>query len=51
MAAADHARLVVLAAIWGASFLSMRVAAPVPGPVVTADARALLAGTLLVTRG
>jgi hypothetical protein len=51
VAAADYARLVVLAAFRGAPFLSMRVAAPVPGPVVTADARAPLAGTVLVTGG
>lgn len=51
VAAADHARLFVLAAFRGASFFFMRVAAPVPGRVVTTDARALLAGTLLATRG
>jgi len=47
MQAADYARLVPLAAIWGASFIFMRVAAPVLGPVVTADARVLLAGIAL----
>lgn len=47
VAAADYARLVVLAAIWGASFIFMRVAAPALGPVVTADARVLLAGLAL----
>jgi drug/metabolite transporter (DMT)-like permease len=45
--AADYARLAALAAIWGASFLFMRVAAPVLGPAVTADARVLLAGIAL----
>src|SRR5687768_16432864 len=47
MRPADTARLVLLAAIWGASFLFMRVVAPVLGPVVTADARMLIAGVAL----
>ncbi len=33
-----------LAAIWGASFLFMRIAAPAIGPVATADVRMLIAG-------
>jgi drug/metabolite transporter (DMT)-like permease len=41
---ADTARLVTLAAIWGASFLFMRIVAPVLGPVVTAESRTLIAG-------
>ncbi|HVL34439.1 MAG TPA: DMT family transporter [Burkholderiales bacterium] len=36
-------RLVALGAIWGGAFLFLRVAAPVLGPVVTADARLLVA--------
>jgi drug/metabolite transporter (DMT)-like permease len=44
MTAADTARLVSLAAIWGASFLFMRIVAPVLGPVVTAELRTLIAG-------
>src|SRR5216117_763330 len=44
MNAADAARLVTLAAIWGASFLFMRIAAPAIGPVATADVRMLIAG-------
>jgi len=45
---ADAARLVSLAAIWGASFLFMRVAAPVIGPVATADLRMLIAAAALL---
>jgi drug/metabolite transporter (DMT)-like permease len=46
--AADAARLVSLAAIWGASFLFIRIAAPVIGPVATADLRMLIAGMALL---
>jgi drug/metabolite transporter (DMT)-like permease len=46
--AADAARLVALAAIWGASFLFVRIAAPVIGPVATADLRMLIAGAALL---
>jgi drug/metabolite transporter (DMT)-like permease len=46
--AADAARLVSLAAIWGASFLFIRIAAPVIGPVATADLRMLIAGVALL---
>jgi drug/metabolite transporter (DMT)-like permease len=48
MRAADVARLFALAAIWGASFLFMRIVAPVLGPVLTADLRMLVAGLALV---
>jgi drug/metabolite transporter (DMT)-like permease len=47
MTAADAARLVTLAAIWGAAFLFMRIAAPAIGPVATADVRMLIAGGAL----
>ena len=47
MTGADAARLVTLAAIWGASFLFMRIAAPAIGPVATADVRMLIAGGAL----
>jgi drug/metabolite transporter (DMT)-like permease len=47
MRPADTARLVALAAIWGASFLFNRIAAPVLGPVVTAEGRTLIAGVAL----
>jgi drug/metabolite transporter (DMT)-like permease len=48
VSAADAARLVLLAAIWGASFLFMRIAAPALGPVATADLRMLIAGIALL---
>jgi drug/metabolite transporter (DMT)-like permease len=44
---ADTARLVLLAAIWGASFLFSRITAPVLGPVLTAELRTLIAGIAL----
>ncbi|HEX6318061.1 MAG TPA: DMT family transporter, partial [Burkholderiales bacterium] len=47
MRRADAARLLLLAAIWGGSFPFMRVAAPVLGPVWTAEARVLLGGLAL----
>lgn len=48
MNAADYARLLLLAAIWGAAFIFLRVAAPVLGPAWTADLRVLLGGLALV---
>jgi drug/metabolite transporter (DMT)-like permease len=47
MRPADTARLVLLAAIWGASFLFNRITAPVLGPVLTAELRTLIAGVAL----
>ena len=47
MKTADYARLGLLAAIWGASFMFMRVAAPVFGTVLTAEGRLLIAGLVL----
>jgi drug/metabolite transporter (DMT)-like permease len=47
MKGADTARLVTLAAIWGASFLFIRIAAPVFGVLATADVRMLIAGGAL----
>ncbi len=43
----DTASLVVLAAIWGGSFIFMRIAAPVLGPIWTADLRVGLGGLVL----
>jgi len=43
----DVARLVALAAIWGASFLFMRIVVPALGPVLTAELRSLIAGVAL----
>jgi drug/metabolite transporter (DMT)-like permease len=48
MRGSDIARLVLLAAIWGASFIFMRTLAPVLGPVLTADSRVMIAGIALV---
>lgn len=48
MTFADGARLVVLAAIWGASFIFMRVAAPALGAVWTAEGRVLIGGVALL---
>jgi drug/metabolite transporter (DMT)-like permease len=47
MAAADVARLVALALIWSASFVFIRVLAPVLGPVWVATSRMLVAGAAL----
>ena len=48
MRAADYGRLVLLAAIWGASFIFMRVAAPAFGAIWTAELRVLLGGVALL---
>ncbi len=49
MRLADHARLLLLAALWGASFLFMRIAAPALGGMFTASVRvALGVGSLAV---
>jgi drug/metabolite transporter (DMT)-like permease len=46
--AADYGRLVALAAIWGAAFIFMRVAAPALGPAWTAELRVLIGGLALL---
>jgi len=48
MRRADVARLVSLAAIWGGSFIFIRVLAPAIGPILTAASRVLIAGFVLV---
>ena len=48
MTPADYGRLVLLAAIWGAAFLFMRVAAPALGALWTAELRVLLGGLALL---
>lgn len=48
MRLADTARLVALAALWGAAFIFMRVAAPVLGAAWTAELRVLLGGLALL---
>jgi len=45
---ADWLRLLLLSAVWGASFIFMRVLAPVLGPVVTADLRVAVGGGALM---
>jgi drug/metabolite transporter (DMT)-like permease len=45
---ADAARLALLGAIWGASFLFIRIVSPAIGPLLTADLRMLVAGLALV---
>ena len=44
----DLAALLLLSALWGGSFLCMRVAAPVLGPVVLIELRVLIAGLTLL---
>ncbi len=43
----DYILLVALSAIWGSSFIFMRILAPALGPVATADMRMLIAGLTL----
>jgi drug/metabolite transporter (DMT)-like permease len=45
---ADTARLVALAAIWGASFIFIRVTAPVLGPAWMAEGRVLIGALVLL---
>jgi drug/metabolite transporter (DMT)-like permease len=47
MSAANLLRLLLLAAIWGGSFLLMRIGAPALGPVALMEARVLLAALFL----
>ncbi|HWC46173.1 MAG TPA: EamA family transporter, partial [Casimicrobiaceae bacterium] len=47
MSAASVTRLLALAAIWGGSFLFMRIAAPVLGPVRLIAWRVVLAAAFL----
>ena len=51
MDAASFIRLVVLSAIWGGSFLFLRIAAPVFGPVVLTELRAAFAALFLLIVG
>jgi drug/metabolite transporter (DMT)-like permease len=44
----DLARLLLLAALWGGSFIFIRIAAPVLGPIVLVTIRVLLAGSALL---
>lgn len=49
MSTANVIKLLLLAAIWGASFLFMRIAAPVLGPVAVVTARLVLGAWFLLT--
>jgi drug/metabolite transporter (DMT)-like permease len=51
MSTANLLRLILLAAIWGGSFLFMRLCAPVLGPAVLIEARVLLASLFLAAVG
>lgn len=48
MKASDLAELLLLSALWGGSFLFMRIAAPVLGPVWLIELRVLIAGIVLL---
>src|SRR5688572_24557226 len=48
MRGADYVRLFVLAAIWGGSFIFIRILAPALGPVATAASRVLAGGLMLL---
>ena len=48
MKVSDVSELLLLAALWGGSFLFMRIAAPVLGPVWLIEFRVLLAGLVLL---
>ena len=48
MRQSDAARLLALSAIWGASFIFIRVLAPVLGPVLTVSTRVLIGGAILI---
>lgn len=48
MTRGDVARLTLLGAVWGASFLFIRIVSPAIGPLLTADLRMLVAGIALV---
>jgi drug/metabolite transporter (DMT)-like permease len=49
MSLGDLQRLLLLSAIWGASFIFFRVIVPVLGPVVTVELRVLIAGIALLS--
>jgi drug/metabolite transporter (DMT)-like permease len=48
MRPADLARLLLLSALWGGSFVFIRVAAPALGPIVLVEGRVLTAGLALL---
>ncbi len=44
----EFSALLILGALWGASFLFMRIASPVLGPLVLIDVRVMIAGLFLL---
>lgn len=48
MKAKELSALVLLAALWGASFLFTRIAAPIMGPIFTIELRVIIAGVVLL---
>ncbi len=48
MTAAALRRLLLLSALWGGSFIFIRVAVPLLGPIFTTEARVLIAGLTLL---
>ncbi|MEL7084156.1 MAG: EamA/RhaT family transporter, partial [Cyanobacteria bacterium J06597_1] len=48
MKLSDIAELLLLAGLWGGSFLLMRIAAPVLGPIWLIEIRVLMAGLMLL---
>ncbi len=48
MKARDMGELLLLSVLWGGSFLCIRVAAPVFGPIVLIELRVLIAGLVLL---
>lgn len=49
MSIADLVKLIFLSAIWGGSFIFLRIAVPEVGPLLTASLRTLFAGMALMT--
>lgn len=48
MSAVDLVRLLALSAIWGGSFILLRITAPVLGPIALIEVRVLIAGLVLL---
>ena len=48
MSSADKRVLIILAALWGGSFIFIRLAAPVFGPILMVEARVVIAGISLL---
>jgi drug/metabolite transporter (DMT)-like permease len=48
MSPKDIAALLIVSALWGGSFLLMRVTVPILGPIILAESRVLIAGLILL---